>query len=234
MKNEYGSYKESNVQWLGLMPKHWSLTKIKNRCFLLPSNVDKKSYKDETSVKLCNYVDVYYNDFIDGSVDFMEATANDREIKKFQLRKEDVLITKDSEDPFDIAVPALVTETQKKLICGYHLSILRSNHEQNFNGSYLFWVLKDVAIASQLYREATGITRWAIAIKHVKNSIIPFPPFREQLKISEYLNNKTAEIEKLKKNITKQIETLEQYRKSIIHECVTGKRRITLDDVKEQ
>lgn len=48
-----------------------------------------------------------------------------------------------------------------------------------------------------------------------------------------FFYQKTSQIEKLKKNIVKQIETLELYRKSIVHECVTGKRRITRDDLKE-
>ncbi|MEA2083512.1 MAG: restriction endonuclease subunit S [Thermodesulfobacteriota bacterium] len=100
--------------------------------------------------------------------------------------KKDVLITKDSEDPYDIAVPALVVETQPKLLCGYHLSIIRSNN-QRLRGSYLFWVLRDASIASQLHREATGITRWAIANRHVKNGTIPLPPDTEQKFIVSYL-----------------------------------------------
>jgi type I restriction enzyme S subunit len=163
----------------------------------------------------------------------MVATANEHELKKFQLLEGDVLLTKDSEDPHDIAVPALVIRTQPKFLCGYHLSIIRSNN-QKFNGSYLFWALKDVSIASQLHREATGITRWAIANRHVKNSTISLPPDTEQKLIASYLNKKCVELSKLHEYIEQQILTLEQYRKSLIHECVTGKQRITDNDMQVQ
>jgi type I restriction enzyme S subunit len=225
--------KDSGVEWLGRIPKHWFITKLKNQCQIIPSNVDKKSHDDETEVRLCNYVDVYYNEFIDNSIEYMVATANEHELKKFQLLEGDVLLTKDSEDPHDIAVPALVIRTQPKFLCGYHLSIIRSNN-QKFNGSYLFWALKDVFIASQLHREATGITRWAIANRHVKNSTIPLPPDTEQKLIASYLNKKCVELSKLHEYIEQQILTLEQYRKSLIHECVTGKQRITANDMQDQ
>ena len=225
--------KDSGVEWIGRIPKHWFITKLKNQCQIIPSNVDKKSHDDETEVSLCNYVDVYYNEFIDDSIEYMVATANEHELKKFQLLEGDVLLTKDSEDPYDIAVPALVVSTKAKLLCGYHLSIIRSNN-QNFNGSYLFWALKDVSIASQLHREATGITRWAIANRHVKNSSIPLPPDTEQKLIARYLNKKSVELSMLHGDIEKQISTLQQYRKSLIHECVTGKRRVNEDHAREQ
>jgi len=220
--------KDSGVEWLGRIPRHWEVTKLKKQCEIIPSNVDKKSHDDEMEVKLCNYVDVYYNDFIDDSIEYMIATASEHELRKFQLVENDVLITKDSEDPFDIAVPAIVIKSQAKLLCGYHLSIIRSNN-RNLIGIYLFWALKNRFIASQLHREATGITRWAIANKHVKNSIIPLPPREEQSKIAYFLNGKISEIQNIKKNIQNQISTLNQYRKSLIHECVTGKRRINED-----
>jgi len=214
------SFKDSKVEWLGEIPKDWSITKLKNQCQIIPSNVDKKSHDDETDVRLCNYVDVYYNEFIDDSIKYMVATANEHELKKFQLLEGDVLITKDSEDPHDIAVPALVVKTKPKFLCGYHLSIIRSDN-QNFNGTYLFWALRDSSIASQLHREATGITRWAIANRHVKNSIIPLPSEAEQKAIAAYLDKTCTTIDKAIETKQKQLEILDVLRKSIIHKAVT-------------
>ena len=214
------TFQDSGVEWIGEIPGHWSVSKLKNQCQIIPSNVDKKSLDNEIEVFLCNYVDVYRNDFINCSLEFMTATANEHELKKFQLVKEDVLITKDSEDPYDIAVPALVVETQPKLLCGYHLSIIRSNN-QRLRGSYLFWVLRDASIASQLHRQATGITRWAIATRHVKNSSIPLPPLSEQQAITSCLDKTCAAIDKAIEAKQKQLEILDALRKSIIHKAVT-------------
>jgi len=214
------AFQDSGVEWIGEIPGHWSVSKLKNQCQIIPSNVDKKSLDNEIEVFLCNYADVYRNDFINCSLEFMTATANEHELKKFQLIKEDVLITKDSENPYDIAVPALVVETQPKLLCGYHLSIIRSNN-QKLRGSYLFWVLRDASIASQLHRQATGITRWAIATRHVKNSSIPLPPLSEQQAIAAYLDKTCAAIDKAIEAKQKQLEILDALRKSIITKAVT-------------
>ena len=227
-------YIESGVEWLGKIPEHWSVTKIKTHFAVMPSNVDKKTNEGETAVKLCNYVDVYYNENITADIDFMLASANEHEIRKFTLLQNDVLITKDSEDPHDIAVAAIVKHTEKNLLCGYHLSMLRSKSGK-YDANFLFWVLKDAAIISQLHREACGVTRWAIASRHIKNSIIPQPAIEEQAAIAAYLASACAKLDRiigLKGKATEdsivhqQTEKLSEYRKSLIHECVTGKKQV--------
>jgi len=52
--------------------------------------------------------------------------------------------------------------------------------------------------------------------------------------IADYLDEKCSGFTELQANIVTKISTMEQYRKSLIHECVTGKRRITEDDVRGQ
>ena len=222
--------KDSGVESLGKVPMSWAIGKIKNRFYLKPSNVDKKSHDDEISVELCNYVDVYYNDFIYNNLPFMAATAKQTEIDKFSLQIDDVIITKDSEDPMDIGVPALVKENKPNLLCGYHLTMLKKR-SNNVSGAFLFWSLKDEAIASQLYREATGVTRWAISSKNIKNVSLVYPHVHEQNAITDYLDNACKKIDKTKAIIETQITKLTEYRQSLIHECVTGKKRIYQGDI---
>ena len=81
--------------------------------------------ENEIPVRLCNYTDVYHNEFITLHLDFMQASATVDEIAKFGLCVDDVIITKDSESWDDIGVPALVRETAPDLVCGYHLAVLR-------------------------------------------------------------------------------------------------------------
>ena len=105
------------------------------------SSVDKKAKPCEHAVLLCNYMDVYSNRFIRSDLDFMTATANEREIQRCTLRPEDVVITKDSEQYDDIGVPALVRDDIDNLVCGYHLAILRPLRE-SIRGSYLLYALQ--------------------------------------------------------------------------------------------
>ena len=58
----YESYKDSGIEWLGEVPGHWDVKRLKQICNIFPSNVDKKTYENESPVLLCNYTDVYYNE----------------------------------------------------------------------------------------------------------------------------------------------------------------------------
>ena len=121
----YPAYKDSELPWLGRIPKHWDVSRLRTIATVTLSGVDKKRSDGEQHVRLCNYVDVYKNDFITDEIDFMAATASQSEISRLALQREDVLITKDSETWADIAVPAYVPETLPGVVCGYHLALIR-------------------------------------------------------------------------------------------------------------
>ena len=121
----YPAYKDSGLHWLGPIPQHWDTRPLKRAASVSLSNVDKLSLEGQTEVLLCNYTDVYYNDRITNAIQFMKATAPPDQISKFRLHVGDVLITKDSETPDDIAVPAVVSEELENVLCGYHLALLR-------------------------------------------------------------------------------------------------------------
>ena len=69
------------------------------------SNVDKKSAQGQLPVRLCNYTDVYKNDYITNDLEFMRGTASRADIARFGLCVGDAIITKDFETPDDIGIP---------------------------------------------------------------------------------------------------------------------------------
>jgi type I restriction enzyme S subunit len=95
--------KPSGIEWLGDIPEHWEVRKLKYVAEIFPSNVDKHSKDGEKTVRLCNYTDVYKNDYITNDMNLMIATASDEQIERFTLHVNDVIITKDSETSNDIA-----------------------------------------------------------------------------------------------------------------------------------
>ena len=70
-----------------------------------------------------------------------------------------------------------------------------------------------------------------LSVARIKRLQIPIPPVSERLAIERHLSEKSEAINDITKSISDQIETLTAYRKSLIHECVTGQRRITDADV---
>ena len=210
---------------IGKIPKHWEVKRLKDLSDIQNSNVDKKSYDDEIPVKLCNYVDVYKNEFIDSSLNFMEATATKSEIKQFTIKKGDVFITKDSETCDDIAIPALATESLDGVLCGYHLARFRMK-EKIFLGSYLFRLFQSKSYGFRFVISAKGITRVGLGQSSIADALTPVPPLSEQKAIADYLDTKTAQIDQIIQTINTQIEKLKELRKTLINDVVTGKIKV--------
>jgi type I restriction enzyme S subunit len=151
------------------------------------SNVDKKTQVGEKPVRLCNYMDVYENGYITAKLEFMPASASAVEIERFRLYAGDVVITKDSETPDDIGVPAVVSEEIPDLVCGYHLALIRP-HTSQLDSIYLAKQLSSPSIARFFGQQATGSTRYGLPISAIELVKIPTPSKPEQTKIADVLS----------------------------------------------
>ncbi len=214
--------KPSGVEWLGDVPAHWEVRRLQHVTTMKVSNVDKHIKEGELPVRLCNYVDVYKNDYITESVPFMRATATTDEIERFRLEPGDVLITKDSEAWDDIGVPALVEYSARDLVCGYHLALLRPL-KTVLNGAYLFRSLQSSTIAYQFHISANGVTRYGLSRGGIKSILLPIPPLVEQVAIVAYLEKATADIDAAIDRARREIELLGEYHTRLIADVVTGK-----------
>lgn len=216
------SMKDSGVKWIGKIPEHWDVEKIKNTSQVIPSNVDKKSKDNEPLVLLCNYTDVYNNEIITMDLDFMKATASHDQIRKLSLNVNDIIITKDSESADDIAVPAIVTEKLDNVVCGYHLTIIKPNKNIIYP-KFLFRSFESDKINKQFEHSANGVTRFSLGTYSLNNAYVCLPPLYEQKEIAAYLDDEISKIFKATNKIKKHITLLEEYKTSLIHHVVTGK-----------
>jgi len=214
----YDNYKDSGFDWIGEIPEHWNVKKLKYLAFANPSNIDKKSKKEEKEVFLCNYVDVYKNDFIHRGIKFMKATASDSQIEKFKLEKGDVIATKDSETPDDIGVPALVTESFDNVVCGYHLTHIKP---AEIKGEFLYRFFQTQYLKSFFEVSANGVTRFGLGVDKINSAFIIEPPFKEQTAIADYLDRKTAEIDELISQKEQLLKLYEEEKTAIINQAVT-------------
>jgi type I restriction enzyme, S subunit len=215
----YPEYKDSGVDWLGAIPAHWQVRRLKTLARALLSNVDKKSVEGHIPVQLCNYVDVYYHDHITRAIDFMPATATPEQRAKFSIRRGDVLITKDSESWTDIAVPAVVAEDLDDVVCGYHLAHIRPFAEMD--GRFLARAFSAVGSRDQFQIAANGITRFGLSGDAIKTALFAVPPPAEQIAIASFLDRETAKIDALVAKKQRVIELLQERRAALITQTVT-------------
>ena len=217
--------KDSGVEWIGEIPESWIVGKLKNYSELRISSVDKHIYEYERQVIVCNYTDVYYNEFITNELELRKGSCSDDEYNKFKLNKGDVIITKDSESPTDIGVPSLVNDDFENVVCGYHLSIIKPS-KNKLVGGYLFRQLQTKRIRSYYEVCSNGITRFGLGKSSVLDTPLIIPPVNEQQEIVEYLDKQTKEIDDLVSMERNKIELLKEYRKSLISEVITGKIKV--------
>jgi|LNFM01.2.fsa_nt_gb type I restriction enzyme S subunit len=206
--------------WTEALPSEWKVSRLDDVADVLFSNVDKHTVEGEVPVRLCNYVDVYKNERITGAIDFMEASAEKREINKFQIRPGDVLATKDSEEHDDIAISSLVAEELPGVICGYHLAMIRPRADR-IHGSFIAWAHASKAFRAQYEAKAVGVTRFGLSQYAFRTARVPLPPPREQQRIAAYLDASCAAIDAAVAAKHRQIDTLDSLRRSIIQNSVT-------------
>jgi len=180
----------------------WNNNKLSYLVDIRVSNVDKKIHLNKKKIKLCNYMDAYSNDYITSNIRYSEGSADLNELNRFRLILNDVIITKDSETPEDIAVSSVVTEEIENLVCGYHLAILRPR-ENRINGPFLMHKLKLPQVQKYFFRIASGSTRYGLTIGGIENTELSHPPLPHQRKIARILTTVDNIIEKTESAIEK-------------------------------
>lgn len=202
------------------LPAGWTPGRVKDFASFSASTIDKKEHEGQVPVRLCNYVDVYYNDRITNDLSFMAATASPAEIARFSVLSGDVAITKDSETADDIGIPAYVPEDLPGVVYGYHLYVLRPRRDHS--GRYLKWLFDSDFVRAQLSTRANGLTRVGLGQGALGSLPIPIPPGREQRRIAEFLDRETAQIDELIAKQEQLISTLAERLQSRVEMLVTG------------
>jgi type I restriction enzyme S subunit len=202
------------------LPNGWEAKPLRAVADYVISNVDKVSKEEEIPVRLCNYTDVYNNEFITFHLDFMRGTATVEEIAKFGLLIGDVVITKDSESWDDIGIPAFVRETAPDLVCGYHLAVLRPRTGL-LDGAFLLRCLQAKPVRVQLELAANGVTRFGIPKSEIGAMKLPVPPLSQQRLIAYYLDVETSRLDALISVKGRMLALMVEKRRSLTSRSVT-------------
>lgn len=215
----YPKYKDSGVEWIGDVPEGWEVKRLRHISEFKNSSVDKKTYEGQAAVGLCNYTDVYYNEFITKDLPFMQATASPAEIEQFSLQKGDVIITKDSEDPSDIGIPALVADDIPGVICGYHLTQIRAGDLST--ARLIHRTMQSHVTQAYFFVEAPGITRYGLGQDTIGSVTTCLPPLDHRCSVADWIDRETVRIDAIIANKTHFIELLKEKRSALITHAVT-------------
>jgi type I restriction enzyme S subunit len=193
--------KESAVEWLGRIPAHWAIKRIKDI-------VELKSGDAITSDSITPIGE--YPVF--GGNGLRGYTTSFTHSGYYALIGRQGALCGNinyASGPFWASEHAVVATTIRK-------------HDT-------FW-LGELLRMMNLNQYSNAAAQPGLAVERIKFLRIPIPPYEEQIQISSWLKNMIIKNEELVSALRNQIATLTAYRKSLIHECVTGQRRITEAD----
>jgi type I restriction enzyme S subunit len=201
--NDAVELKDSGVEWLGKLPVHWQIKRIKDI-------VDLKSGDAITSDSITpigNYP-VFGGNGLRGYT--ISYTHNGYY----------VLIGRQG------ALCGNINYAEGKFWASEHavVAITLKKHDT-------FW-LGELLRVMNLNQYSNAAAQPGLAVERIKFLRIPIPPYEEQIRISSWLKNTIIKNEEMVFVLRKQIATLTAYRKSLIHECVTGQRRVTEGDLR--
>jgi len=173
------------------------------------SGVDKKTIEGETPVRLCNFVDVYYNWAVtkEKAKAFMTASAKQTEIDKCSIGKGMVAITKDSETRDDIGIAAYIADDFEDVLLGYHCALITPN-PAIVDGKYLNAFMHTRYIQKYFENNASGSgQRYTLSNDTISNIPVLLPSIEEQHTIGKLLADLDRKIE-LNKQINDNLEAI--------------------------
>lgn len=215
-------FKDSGIPWIGQIPKHWEVTKIKMyyKVILGKMLANNPSSIDDTLENYLSAINIKFEGV--NTSEQKQMFFNKREKELYLLKQGDVLISEGGD-----AGTACVynNEFYPCYIQNAVHKVITKNSKKAINKFLYYWIffIKSVGYVNLICNKATLMH---FTKEKVENNFIFLPPLNEQKEITEFLDKKCEKIDRLNENYTKQITALKEYKKSLIYECVTGKKEI--------
>lgn len=205
--------KDSGIEWIGKIPEHWGVDKLK---FHLKFR-GTKNPGDTIVLSLYRELGVVPKDSRD---DNHNKTSEDTSNYRF-VRNGDFVINKMKAWQGSVAVS------------DYEGIVSPAYYVYGFSDDLIFkryfhYLLRNKSYATEFKRLSGGIRvgQWDLPRESLENTLILLPPISEQKAIAAYLDEKCSEIDATIAEKQKQLKTLEEYKKSLIFEYVTGKKEV--------
>lgn len=214
--------KPSGMDWLPEVPEHWHVQQIKRTCEIVRGKFSHRPRNDPA--------------FYGGEYPFVQTgdiTAARKYIRTYSQTLNELGLSVSKMFPRGTLVMSIAANIGDMAILDSEACFpdsmvgLIPTHETDLN--FLYYMMR--AMKDIMLRSAVISTQLNLNNVRIGTNFAAFPPKKEQMAIGEYLDAKEQEAFAVKETLNQQIAILTAYRKSLIHECVTGQRRITEADL---
>lgn len=216
-------FSNSEFEWIGSIPRTWDIFRLKHISSKINSGVTPKGgadvYVDEGVPMLRSQNITFERLDIDYAVKIPEEVHNSMSNSK--LRRGDVLLNITGAS---LGRCNFFDDDDIEANVNQHVCIIRPRFQ--ILTKFLFYLLNSEIGQAQIFSGFKGSGREGLNFESIKNFRLPVPDIKSQEKIIERLDKISDSVKKQKNLIDLQISRLTNYRESLIHECVTGKKNV--------
>ena len=210
--------KPSGIDWIGDVPANWYMIKLKYFSYL-KGRIGWQGLTADEFIDEGPYL-ITGTDFENGKIQFDRSyhISDERynQAPEIQLKVGDLLVTKDG----TVGKMAYVDMLPGKASLNSHLLLIRPL-ENKFDNRFLFWLMSSSVFSGYTEYAQDGTVMASLSQEKIGNFIAYFPEITEQQAIADFLDKECAQIDSIAADLEKQIELLQQYKKSLITEAVT-------------
>lgn len=214
--------KDSGIEWIGEIPAEWEIRKIFR------------------AINKVGDIDHYMPDSVDDGIPYLMtgdlqeklSDINLKRCKKVSFQDYGMLSSKIKVSRGDVIFARYATigtvcfvDTEDNILVSYACLIIKPNSSLLY-GEFLFYYLKSTAFLEEIKQYIKANTQANVGLDSVSKAKIALPSVREQQKIAEYLRDKCKKIDALIAKKQQYLTEIENYKKSLIYEYVTGKKEV--------
>ncbi|MGF9992358.1 restriction endonuclease subunit S [Bacillus mycoides] len=222
--------KDSGIEWIGEIPDHWKVVKMNSIfTFLGGFAFSSDKYTDETNNQVIRIGNVKSDNLVLDTNPVYISDEYSMAALSSEIKVEDILFTMTgTKGKRDYFYTLLIEKEQlngKKLFLNQRVGCLRNRG--NVYPRYYTYLLKNERILDSIFIYETGTANQGnLGMEIIKRTKLHFPPLKEQVEIVAYLNRCCSNIDDIIMRKQQVIDKLVEYKKSLIYECVTGKREV--------
>ena len=214
--------KDSSIEGIGKVPSHWKVNRLKYAAAVktgpFGTQLSASEYSDE-GIPVINVKNIGYGTIIEDNLDYVPDEVCQR-LAQHQLQLGDIVFGRKGA----VDKHAIITESQIGWVQGS--DCIRVRIDGDIDSRYLNYLFDTVYFAEYVLLYAVGTTMASINSDILTNSRILVPPITEQRCIADFLDSNCKTLFEIIENKQSQLATLQQHKKSLIYEYVTGKKRV--------
>jgi len=220
--NETAKMKNSGVDWLGTIPEHWEIRRLRY-VGLCQNGLNKDSEYFGSGFPFVSYTDVYKNESLPVNINGLAISSEEDRIN-YSVMEGDVFFTRTSETVDEIGFSSVCLQTIPNATFSGFLIRFRPKDNLLYAG-FSKYFFRCQAHRAFFVKEMLLVTRASLSQNLLKNLPVLIPPFEEQKQIAKFIEFETRTLDIAINKAEREIELMKEYREAMIAEVVTGKKQ---------